>query len=251
MTRTILSILGCLLAMDGMAQKNGFYEVVFAADTAFNAAPFSFASTSLDDLPVNRNIWSAYAGLDECGGKCGALPLVLLDFRGTTSERSNVLHWKTTDEINTSHFEVERGIDARNFNRIGISKSNNTSGENDYGFIDTQAPPGKSYYRLKMVDIDGQYVYSNIVVLLQEHSALWTVYPNPAGAFVTITMPNGKYLAQLYGSDGRLVTSRHFTISTPGGYKMNVQGLSAGSYTLALTDLATAIRTTKTLVIAQ
>lgn len=90
------------------------------------------------------------------------LPLRLLDFHANKQAGSVQLSWTTSSEINTSYFELQRGSDGINFNKLATIPTHNNISVNNYSFVDQQPLP-TNYYRLKMVDIDGKFTYSGIL----------------------------------------------------------------------------------------
>jgi hypothetical protein len=99
------------------------------------------------------------------------LPVTLLEFTGRLDKTSTVLNWSTSMEQNSKHFEIEKSTDGTHFNTIGsINAAGNSSNKRDYAFRDIKLNYA-NYYRLKMVDLDGNYKLSNVVlirVILQE-----------------------------------------------------------------------------------
>lgn len=92
----------------------------------------------------------------------GVLPVELSFFRGEVVNNSTVLKWQTESEINNSHFEVEKSTDGLEFEKIGFVQGNGTTLEtHDYIFIDYNTET--AYYRLKQVDFDGGFEYSDVV----------------------------------------------------------------------------------------
>ncbi|RYF85958.1 MAG: T9SS type A sorting domain-containing protein, partial [Chitinophagaceae bacterium] len=94
------------------------------------------------------------------------LPLNLLDF--TAGEQGNhiLLQWATSSEINTSHFEIEKLGDANLYLKSGAMAAKAISQPvNKYQFADYGVTPGLNYYRLKIIDKDGQFTYSRIVTV--------------------------------------------------------------------------------------
>jgi trimeric autotransporter adhesin len=81
-------------------------------------------------------------------------------------EGNNVkLNWNTGDEVNFSHFNLLRSMDGRSFENI---KRITSPGQNSYTYIDINAASlygGRLFYRLQMVDTDGSFVYSNIIII--------------------------------------------------------------------------------------
>ncbi|HUR12444.1 MAG TPA: T9SS type A sorting domain-containing protein [Flavitalea sp.] len=117
------------------------------------------------------------------------LPLTLVSFTGTTQDAYNNLQWVTSAEINVLEFEVERSVDGGGFIKIGSVSATNSPTGSVYTFQDPIAGIGFAenvFYRLKMVDIDGQYSYSNVVNLRMSFKSN-IVVTNPFHQNITIT----------------------------------------------------------------
>jgi len=119
-------------------------------------------------------------------GSDEALPLHLIRFIADQNDLSIVLGWDVENEINFSHFEIERGADVQNFSRIGTLEAKNQPGINTYQFIDFYYGASRYYYRLKMVDFDGSHAYSPIIRVLNDHSPLIMIHPNPTSDYFNI-----------------------------------------------------------------
>ncbi len=93
------------------------------------------------------------------------LPLNLLDFSASKQVNANKLIWKSADELNFSHFEIERAEDAINFTKIArVNGKGNGQGVANYYQEDKSIFKDQIYYyRLKMVDSDGSFNYSKII----------------------------------------------------------------------------------------
>jgi hypothetical protein len=140
------------------------------------------------------------------------LPLNLLDFTVRKIDQRVQLQWVTEGETNTSHFEIERSSDGTNFNKIGEKASKNTSSKNTYFFLD-ESPLAINYYRLKMIDKDGKYSYSKIVVVNQTAASVSKVHPNPFLQSFSINtfLPSAQPLkVQLLDMNGSLVRYKSF-----------------------------------------
>ena len=99
------------------------------------------------------------------------LPVELTYFRGEAKEEYNSLIWETASERNSSHFEIERSIDGRTFEMLDLIESNHfTTHTQHYSFLDFDLIEPLYYYRLKIIDQDGQYVYSNIINIVNSQS---------------------------------------------------------------------------------
>jgi hypothetical protein len=94
-----------------------------------------------------------------------ALPITLLRFNAVVNNNKSVkLTWATASEYNNDRFEIEHSIDGSNFRKIGSLKGKLKSTElNEYVFNHEATNSGINYYRLKQIDVDGTYSYSDLV----------------------------------------------------------------------------------------
>ena len=124
----------------------------------------------------------------------GALPLDLISFYGENKRKENHLFWKTANEINVDKFVMERSTGNFDFSDISEVKILvNSSTEKNYIFIDKDIETGiLYYYRLRIIDMDGSYEYSNILSLFSEKTGIFKVevYPIPADKIINISMEN-------------------------------------------------------------
>lgn len=120
----------------------------------------STGSTITNDS-VNLSRYSAIG----IGSTLEVLPVELLSLNVQKINNQNALiQWTTASEKNNSKFEIERSMDMVNFETIGEKKGNiNSSGLNNYQFVDLNPIDAKNYYRLKQIDINGDYKYSEIL----------------------------------------------------------------------------------------
>jgi hypothetical protein len=145
------------------------------------------------------------------------LPVELVKFTGTKVDVAASLNWATATERNSSHFEVERSYDASNFNTIGMVKSNGNSNKMvTYNFTDKGAFMNNEpvvFYRLKMVDMDGSFEYSNTVTINNQLEEVEVsevkVFPNPFNSnFVIDYKSTENEVVELRDLSGRLVMSQ-------------------------------------------
>ncbi|MBC8172400.1 MAG: hypothetical protein H7X71_00720, partial [Chitinophagales bacterium] len=140
---------------------------------------------------------------------CDLLPVTLFDFTGWNNGASNELHWKTASEINSDRFEVERSTDGNYFYKIGVvSAAGNSVAELDYQFFDDAPFIGMNYYRLRMVDHDDNFEYSNTILIRlgDENGFHISVFPNPAQDHLQITSTgiiNDTYFISIHDMFGR------------------------------------------------
>ena len=114
------------------------------------------------------------------------LPVDWLYFDGSTDNKNNYLSWGTESEERSAYFNVERSQDGFNFEKIGVVSANGQSSEpKHYTFDDTNPLTGPNYYRLELIDLDGQAIYSNIVLLnIRPKDLAYSFYPNPTDGFL-------------------------------------------------------------------
>ncbi len=119
----------------------------------------------------------------------GDLPVTLVSFKAARQENTVQLSWQTSEEINVSHFQVQRSTDGKNFESIGDVKAGSEAGKSqeNYTFPDNlplYTSTDILYYRLKMIDLDGTYAYSLISSVPFKNTGNPAykdkLYPNPA-----------------------------------------------------------------------
>lgn len=133
------------------------------------------------------------------------LPIKLQNFNAKAFNQNVLLDWKSEIETNFSHFEIESS--ATGFNYIQIGKVEGNSAEKSYTFNDRQPHIDINYYRLKMVDLDGTFVYSDVkaVEMLSTRSGDVDVFPNPFTGGFTVRGLDKDATVQIYDSRGSLI----------------------------------------------
>jgi hypothetical protein len=133
----------------------------------------------------------------------GVLPVKLTSFNAAIINKKTVLNWMVENEVNLKQYEIEFSNNGVDFSNVGVLKAINTS---SYSFEFSNLNE-RQYYRLKMIDNDGTFSYSNIVSLFKKGIVELAVYPNPAKDYVTITTNSKNENTYLVISDaiGKLV----------------------------------------------
>jgi hypothetical protein len=171
------------------------------------------------------------------------LPLELLTFTGSLlGNNTTLLKWKTTNELNTLKFDVERSIDGINFSTISsVNASGTTSTETNYSLIDAEVaslPATIIYYRLKMIDRDGVFKYSPVIsVSLGGIYGSVSIAPNPVSDLgkVVITAPSsGQVTYKLIDNTGRSIFVRSLQVkkNTENILSIDMRHLPNGTYYL-------------------
>lgn len=169
------------------------------------------------------------------------LPVTLISFIAQKEDNGIALRWKTSNEVDFSHFEVERSVNGRNYSKLGTLGS--LSG--DYNFKDPMPGNGHNYYRLKMVDRDGTFAYSRVQGVEYRGEAVY-VYPNPASAFLFLNGVDTDAVQkiELINAAGVIVYKSN-TFPDAG---ISVKHLNKGIYQVRITHLNGIVDTQKVVV---
>lgn len=172
----------------------------------------------------------------------GPLPVSLISFTVQKINNSEgLLKWKTSSEINSSHFEIERSNDAFSFEKIGlVAAAGNSALPVEYDFNDLNPARGFNYYRLKQVDIDGRFVYTPTRLLRFDFidDKNISYYPNPTTGQLNISITNSNNTEQklitVSNSAGAVVNQIKVVSNNTEIIKLNLGGLPRGIYFIQL-----------------
>jgi len=148
------------------------------------------------------------------------LPIKLISFSGKYENQNVVLSWETASEINNSHFVIERGINNLNFIPIAnVQGAGNSNQILNYQFIDKDVtvnnmPDAIFYYRLKQIDYNGGFEYSNFISVKKygKYISGIILYPNPSNGKVRVINHNNEINnIEIYNSVGQVVYSCEIT----------------------------------------
>ncbi|MEI6022188.1 MAG: T9SS type A sorting domain-containing protein, partial [Bacteroidota bacterium] len=158
-----------------------------------NFSPFTFGSKGLANNP---------------------LPITLLYFTASQYINQVTLNWSTATEKNCDCFVIQKSLDGIHFTSLGMVKgAGNCSTKRDYHFNDLNPSPGIAYYRLKQMDFDKNFDYSNVELLEFKISLETNVFPNPnASNQLNIYLKDyysESILFSIFDSYGRLILSKN------------------------------------------
>lgn len=161
-----------------------------------------------------------------------SLPVTFASFTALLQNKNVLLQWKTAQEINTHHFNIQRSLTGIDFETVNaVTATGNGTGStytyNDQTYAKTNVPPSV-YYRIQEVDKDGKLFYSG-TVLVHGGQSIASLYPNPAGSFIRFSIPNATVAdaVVIYDAKGREVKQwSHYTLTQPAA----IDGLSKGTY---------------------
>jgi hypothetical protein len=230
---------------------------------AFDALGSLYISTGNGLYFINQNTVNTATGTVQCAlvsnetgltdlasnlfPQQSALPVRLLSFSGSYRNQLTSLRWETEAEVNFNHFEIERSSNGKDYVAIGIafSASNGISRQNYEFMNDLSSTSGTVFtYRLKMVDIDGQFKYSNVILIRKETNNIKeiTINPNPVSngmATIRFTATTaGSFDLRIVDLSGKIVLQQQ-NKAVEGNNSISINGLdrlSPGVYVLQMSN---------------
>jgi len=176
---------------------------------------------------------------DESTVSCFILPVELLSFEVKKLEpRKLLLEWVTLSEVNNDRFEIQRSFDGTNFNYINsVRGKGNSNTLQSYWYednIDLSIRAPFVYYRLKQVDLDGSFDFSDI----KHHSLDNTTdlkikaYPNPFTEAIQLNTSDEFLSISIFDVKGQKVMHQNYTP----GEKIDLRALSNGTYQIKVVN---------------
>jgi len=171
-----------------------------------------------------------------------ALPVTMSSFTGINKDCIAKLTWTTASEQNSKCYEVQLSTDGLNFTTVGTVPSHgNSNSEERYEYCSILFNQN-NYFRLQMVDIDGNTKYSPVVSVMGNCDNIITAFPNPATNIITVNGLSGKNQLKLLDAQGKLITAIKTINQTE---KLNITELPAGTYLLQIEQNKRVIETIK------
>lgn len=166
------------------------------------------------------------------------LPITGLSLSAKKLNKISLLNWYTLTESNSSHFEVEKSRNGIGFATIGnVKAKGNSNTQINYTFTDEKPAEGLNYYRIKEVDIDGKFEYSQTVKLWFDKTkdALF-IYPNPATSTINIKYESNMESAVINVYDAAGMWVKLLRLPASNNLSLKVSELAPGTYTIHLSD---------------
>ncbi len=207
------------------------------------------------DIPnyAGQTVQIGFEGVSQYGNFIGidditivaenGLPVTLLSFTGERVGATNQLMWSTASETNNIGFELQRSADGTNYTKLSFvatkSEGGNSNRNLKYDFNDNKPFATSNYYRLKQIDKDGKFTYSNIVLVKGTKAAtlsIASIYPNPTvnNLRLAIASPNNEKVTLVVTDLAGRVVMQNATqlVAGDNNLQLNVKGLAKGSYSI-------------------
>ena len=171
------------------------------------------------------------------------LPISLLSFTGKYSKGRTLLNWVTASEQNNDRFEVERSWDGKNFEKIGYRTGHgSTPISQTYNFSDVEVSKypqaNVAYYRLKQIDFDGQFTYTQIVpvTLFRENKEVTSIFPNPTNDVLNVELSatTEDFTVEIFDLTGKLLSSQIGAPSESQIIKIDISSFPKNIYVLKI-----------------
>ena len=185
-----------------LATEMGIYETTFingASTVWVRNSTFPVVRTDMVKLRSSdntvvaathgRGLWSASLPL--------LLPASLINFQGHLNNNQILLNWSTASEHNSKNFDIEKSTDGSHYYLVGSQAgAGNSTSQKNYSLTDKQVSE-LNYYRLKMVDIDGNFLYSQ-TILIKDPGARQNVWVlnNPFNTDIKLRFAKSVHLIQ-------------------------------------------------------
>lgn len=172
-------------------------------------------------------------------GQGGTLPVELVSFSAMVNQNKVTLVWRTATEVDNYGFDIERMSLSSGWNKVGFIKGYGSSNiTRSYSFIDKLKEGSKFHYRLKQIDKNGKFIYSNVVdvaIGIPADFELKQNYPNPFNPSTKIVynLPmDGVVTLLVYDIMGKEIVSLVNENKKAGSYEVTLDGnrLTSGVY---------------------
>ncbi|MFA7418067.1 MAG: ice-binding family protein [Melioribacteraceae bacterium] len=240
-TTTLITGTTCVVNLTGGAlASNVYWQIGSAAEIAGDFKGNILAGTYITTTNASTIVDGRTLGLTAVTlGGTSVLPVELISFSAESNQHNVELYWSTATEVNNYGFNVEVRIGNGEWNKIGFVQGHgNSNSPKEYSFVDKNLQVGKLQYRLKQIDFDGAFEYSEVVEVnfnAPLNFVLNQNYPNPfnPSTYIEYSVPSfGTVILKTYDSLGREILVLVNEEKQPGNYQVKFDGsnLSSGVY---------------------
>lgn len=180
----------------------------------------------------------------------GTLEIKLKEFKTIPSNDAVTIKWETAVEKDAAFFQVQRSRDSKNWEVIQTINATNAVNGGNYSYVDASVANTTVYYRLKMVEVSGNTIYSEVsTVRNKQTTATINTYPNPATNYVMVSLNQsaGNGTVSLSNFSGKTIAAKSFN-STDAAVKLDTQSLPNGIYVVEVKDNNNTIASSKVII---
>ena len=181
---------------------------------------------------------TAMTGSSPSGFSMVTLPVDFVSFSAHRSNGAVQLIWNTANEVNNSHFDVERSANGSDWETIGQVAAGAGNLTESYLFADESAPAAQTQYRIRQVDLDGNFQYSQVVLVGGTATAAARATIFASGKTVSVLLQNetgSRLLVRVITLGGQVLQQQSFE-SAAGRIDLSVAAATAGVYVVQVTD---------------
>lgn len=177
-------------------------------------------------------------GTSPSGFTMVTLPVTFVSFSATRGNGTVELAWNTENETDNSHFEIERSANGSDWATIGTVAAGTSSLADSYTFTDEAAPAAQTQYRIRQVDLDGNYEYSKVALVggIAAVAAQATIVTSGNTVSVFPENASGSRLIVRVISIGGQVLQQQSYESGAGRIDLTVPACATGVYVVQVTD---------------
>ena len=215
-----------------------FYDQSGADRTNYHQMFFGLGVVPASPIPDESDGYNTYQYVLPSS----TLPVKFSSFSAIKRSDDGMLNWTAENETNlTDRYEIERSLNGRDFNNIGtMAPKNNGIPGNSYDFIDRKLSSvdskGVLYYRIKQIDKDGKFVYTDIKsIRLDGKTFDVSIYPNPiannSGNLYIDMVNDEKINIMLFDASGKILQTGVINgLKGLNTYTLNMSNMSKGTY---------------------
>lgn len=184
-------------------------------------------------LEYFENIYGNSISFNYSGDPFSILPLEWGEVAAEACGPANCLTWETIQEQNTSHFELERSYNGKDWEMFdhSVRAQGYSTQKKVYQFADTQFMSSKVYYRIRQIDLDGAFAYSDVMRVDNSHYVKsYLPFPNPTMDKIRFYSPTEVVHVSLVNSDYLLNYSLKPKKMPDNRYEVDLVGLKPGNY---------------------
>lgn len=205
----------------------------YCPDVQFDAFKTAYAANGPNTFYNSDAAWNALSS----GG--GTLPVKFISFEVARKNKDILVEWSTAEEINNSHFEVQKSENGSTWNTIAqLNGAGNANSIKNYAYVDRNAIANLLYYRVRQVDLDGTFTYTPVRMVKNDNNQLDIKINSTSGNVVNIHFSKpvaGRVKIKLISLSGQVVDDQEAN-NPVGQIQLNTAGKAKGIYVVSIQD---------------